>query len=486
MFLSDEETQQQLAGLQVGKKADLPPPPPTFWHRALTETSIGKALGDAYKAFTLPGDVYAGRTPIRAPNPDTGAVEITPDVIERSTNLAGLLEAGAAASPVAPGGTTVGSGPVRTKRVAKPPSLLDEAPGVPVASAAPAPAPSSLFEPTDLSKVPDVPQFDLPRYTPPRGVPARVQELTSDPGVRDKVKEVVAQGRDMGGANWYNAEPLRAKFVQELGNDAGNQAFRQYMDFVAATSPRSNVGTNVRNASYYYSRQMKGEAMPEVGTSNPQPYGHIAQRLHQLNAQRVAGQGWDPLNNPKPASFVENLVGNQQPATIDTHAFRLPAMLKRDPRFLVTDYEASKGAPKQNIQRMVQDGLLTMDDAYKTPAYWAAQPKENEYRAMENFYKGIGEEMGLTPAQTQASAWVGGGKVTGLASDESKPFIGFFEERVMLTAQKLNMDPQDVLKRFVRGEMPLLGLTGPAAAAALPIAQQMLGQEPAPAARPES
>ena len=63
------------------------------------------------------------------------------------------------------------------------------------------------------------------------------------------------------------------------------------MDLVAATSPRSDVGTNARNASYYYSRAMQGEPMPAVGDRNPQPYGHMAQRLHQMNAERVAGAG---------------------------------------------------------------------------------------------------------------------------------------------------------------------------------------------------
>jgi hypothetical protein len=60
-----------------------------------------------------------------------------------------------------------------------------------------------------------------------------------------------------------------------------------YMDMVAATSPRSEVGINARNASYYYQRAIKGEPMPAVGEVNPQPYGHLAQNRHQLNAERV-------------------------------------------------------------------------------------------------------------------------------------------------------------------------------------------------------
>ena len=322
-------------------------------------------------------------------------------------------------------------------------------------------APGEMFDYSNLGDVPNVPQFDLARNIPPRGVPQRTLDITNDPGVRDKMMEVIAQGQKMGGANWYNAEPLRQAFNAELGK-GGDAAFRKYMDFVAATSPRSDVGTNVRNASYYYGRAMRGEPMPAVGDVNPQPYGHMAQRLHQMNAERVAGAGWDPLNNPKPASFVENLVGNQQPATIDTHAFRLPAILAQDPRFLETAFQVSKDAPKQNIAAMVGSGEIPMSDAAGRAAWWQAQPKPNEYAAMENYYKSLGKDLGLTPAQTQASAWVGGGKTTGLASDESKPFLRFFEDRLNLTAEKRGETPKQTLKAFIRGKAPLL--TAPPAA----------------------
>jgi hypothetical protein len=315
--------------------------------------------------------------------------------------------------------------------------------------------PGSLFDYSRLGEVPKVSQFDLPRYTPPRGVPQRTLDITNDPTVRSKMLDVISEGQKMGGANWYNAEPLREAFNAELGK-GGDAAFRKYMDMVAATSPRSDVGSNVRNASYYYGRAASGEPMPAVGDKNPQPYGHMAQKLHQMNANRVAGPGWDPLNNPKPASFVENLVGNQQPATVDTHAFRLPAILARDPRFLETAFQVNKDAPKQNIQKMLERGEVSIDDAANRAAWWQAQPKENEYAAMEKYYQSLGKDLGLTPAQTQASAWVGGGKLTGLASDESKPFLRFFEDRLNLTAEKRGETPKQTLKKFIRGKEPLL------------------------------
>ena len=346
--------------------------------------------------------------------------------IQKALDLAGMTMSGGIGG--APEGAVLGSGPISK---------------------------TDLFDYSRLHEIPKMAQFDLPRTLPPRGVPARITDIVADKDVQNKMLGVISEGQKMGGANWYNADPLRENFVRQLGSNQGNEAFRKYMDFVAATSPRSDVGTNVRNASYYYQRHMGGEGMPEIGEKNPQPYGHMAQRLHQMNAQRVSGAGWDPLNNPKPASFVENLVGNQAPVTVDTHAFRLPAILAEDPRYLETAFQVNKDAPKQNIQKMVESGEIPLPEAVKRAAYWQAQPKANEYGAMEQYYKKLGQELGLTPAQTQASAWVGGGKLTGLASDESKPFLKFFEDRIHKTATETKMDPRDVLNEFIKGKMRL-------------------------------
>lgn len=321
-----------------------------------------------------------------------------------------------------------------------------------------------LFDYSSLHEVPKVPQFDLLRYVPPRGVSSRTKDVVGDKDVFDKVSAIVQSGKEMGGDKWYNAEPLRQEFVHHHGEDEGNKRFRKYMDFIAATSPRSAVPENIRNASYYYHLAATGKSMPKVGDKNPQPYGHMAQKLHQMNAQRVSGEGWNPLTNPKPASFVENLVGNQRPGTIDTHAFRLPAMMAADPRFLETALQSSKDGPKRNLQKEVESGKTSMADALKQGSAWQAVPKDNEYGALEDFYRRIGKEQGLTTAQTQASAWVGGGKHTGLASDESKPFLRFLEDRIHLTAKKKNMDPKDVLKQFIKGDMPLFANGGAAVA----------------------
>src|SRR4029434_6160945 len=77
-----------------------------------------------------------------------------------------------------------------------------------------------------------------------------------------RVNEVVQRGAQQGGMEWYNTEPLRQRFVAELGADKGAAAYQQYRAVVAATSPRSKVAENARNASYYYSLAQQGLPLP--------------------------------------------------------------------------------------------------------------------------------------------------------------------------------------------------------------------------------
>lgn len=336
-----------------------------------------------------------------------------------------------------------------------------------VAETAAATTEPKFFDYSRLNEVPDVPQVNLPRYEPPRGVPARTQELIANPDVRQKMLDLIGRGEEMGATTFYNADPLRQSFVEELGKRQGVPAFNQYMDFVAATSPRSEVGVNARNASYYYGLARRGEPMPEVGTRNPEPYGHLAQRLHQQNAQAVKGAGWNPLQNPKPASFSQNLSGNFEPGTIDTHAFRAPAMLAEDPRFLAQSFLLEKGAKPRNIRREFEQGKVSMEEALQRPAFWESMPLKTEYGAMEKYYQDLAREMQMRTAQAQAGGWGAGGAMTGLKSEASKPFLGFIEDRLRKTAEERGISMSEALSQMIRGKAPLLSVGGAAAAPAL-------------------
>ena len=303
----------------------------------------------------------------------------------------------------------------------------------------------------------------------PKKVPERTVDLLSRPDVYDKMVAGVERGVPV--KDWYETGPLRKSFEDQLGTEAGLGKFDQFIDAVAATSPRSDVGTNVRNASYYYGQAQPtpGRPVPSIADlpeKNPVPYGHLAQNLHRMNAEKTVfpgGEGLDFKANAKPIAFAANLKGDPSAVTVDTHAFRAPAMMGADPRFLERSFMNEKGVEPRNIMEEVANGTTSMDEALNRGAFWGSKPLPTEYGAFEDYYKKIGNELGLSPAETQAAGWVGHGSTTGLES-APKSFMDFVEERILKTAKERGMDPRDVWRMAVEGKMPLLSAAGGAAA----------------------
>lgn len=341
--------------------------------------------------------------------------------------------------------------------------------------------------PLDLSStnmLPETPQASLVRTVPPRGVSPRLQRAMDNPDVLEGMRDSIRRGIEMGADKWYHTEPIRQAFVKELGEEAGAERFRRFMDYVAATSPRSDVSTNIRNASYYYTK----EGVPLAKEDLVYPYGHVAQNLHLQNAQTIQDGGFNIFKNPKPASFSENLQGNLAPVTVDTHAFRNIAMRTKDPEFLETSISVPNKSGKAAAtmsddekalltmaqkygeysedgkkivfrpQKLYSEGRLSIDDALKIPSFWASKPRDNEYGAAEKLYIKLGQEFGLAPADVQAAAWAGAGDLTGLASPPTKTFPQLFNERVEYTSRMRGEDPQKTLGMMIRGEKPLLGI----------------------------
>jgi hypothetical protein len=300
----------------------------------------------------------------------------------------------------------------------------------------------------------------------PKKVPERTVDLLGRQDVFDKMMGGVEAGKPV--ADWYETGPLRKSFEDRFGTERGLGQFDQFIDAIAATSPRSDVGTNVRNASFYYGKAQPFQgrnsipSIEDLGAKNPAPYGHLAQKLHRMNAAKTVfpgGEGLDFKQNAKPIAFAANLKGDPSVATVDTHAFRAPAMLGEDPRFLERSFLNEKGAVPRNIQEEVASGAVPMEEALGRGAFWSSKPLPTEYAAFEDMYKNLGQEAGLSPAETQAASWVGHGPTTGLES-APKSFMDFVEERVLLTAKKLGKDPREVWRDAMTGKSPLLSLAG--------------------------
>jgi hypothetical protein len=154
-------------------------------------------------------------------------------------------------------------------------------------------------------------------------------------------------------------------------------------------------------------------------------------------------------------------------------------MAAEDPRFLMTKVEVGKDPITKkkiyrNPQREFAEGKLTMKDALADPNLWESAPRANEYKAYEQWQQQQARALGMTPAEWQENMWVGGGyelpfapKGTGLESPP-ETFLRTFAKRVQYTADKLGADPQVVLEKFIRGQIPLLGIGGAALSLGVP------------------
>lgn len=323
----------------------------------------------------------------------------------------------------------------------------------------PAAATLEVAAPQILRPAARVPQFDLPRYVPAGGTSERVRDLTKNKDVRDEMLKSIERGIEMGGANFQRTDGIRQVFIRELGEEAGNFEFGRLMDLIAANSPRASVGVNIRNASRPFV-----EGIPKIGTKPPSPYGHKYQERHQMLMHRLNNGGFDPVEQPKVSSVAQNLRGNERPVPVDVQAFRHPAMIAQDERFLL---------PK--VRDRVERGELSMEKALQRPGNWAVAPNKNEYAAMEQYYKSLADEVGLTPAQTRNSARFGGKDLTGLR--DLRIFEDIFEDRVRRQAERLRMEPEDVLKHLVHRKLPLIGLAGAGAMTFGPALERQGDQE---------
>ena len=317
-----------------------------------------------------------------------------------------------------------------------------------------------LFDTSRLAEVPDVPQFQLPRdsYASPAtkkgggyGIPDKILAL-DNPDMWARYNDALNRGIPMGGLEWYNTTPLQQAFLE---HGASPEDYRRFIDYVGASSPENAVPSNIRTASYLYSQDKQGLPFPNTyfGGKNwsiyppeakaqlwpkdasgnpidngltgkqeaeikaqygfPSGYGGNSGALWLQNANNIrSGQGMSTLYNPKPPSFVQNLMGNQMPVTIDRHNMRLIA-----------------------------------------PGY-GDSPGSMPYSYLEGLQQNAARNAGITPAQAQAATWLAG--ETGVKSNVmNEPFVSTVENKIREAAQRYGIAPQDMLKRFIAGASPL-------------------------------
>ncbi len=331
-------------------------------------------------------------------------------------------------------------------------------------------------------------QRPLPRIE--GGTPsARVTALTSNPKVVEAIKAAAEKGR--GVQDWYDTTPLQQVFVQEFGPEEGMQRFGDFIAYVASTSTGQKIGPNIRIGSNYYAQKYGGgrdfadqpiirrgdtekalnpptkdpndriygpkyEGVLPAYEVPPEGYGADKQQTHMHNVNNYSREGvLSSLNNPKIAAFFENLMGNWEPTTIDKHAVRLTSMASRDPRWL-SDQGGARFAELTRNGGMSEEQAI--DQLMGQPTNWSEiADKKTEYGQVEQMWTQAAKEMGVTPAELQAMAWVGGGQQTGLGS-APVTFMDAFADRIRRTSIRDNIPPEQVLQLMLHGKLTLAQL----------------------------
>jgi len=239
-----------------------------------------------------------------------------------------------------------------------------------------------------------IPQVDIPRV-PGNGKAARVEELASETYQGPWFQKWLEAGR--GGGSWYDARATKQKAVDALGEEEGIAAFNDLIDHVAASTAMSRPGNNLRRGSWWRALNLSGQLDPQQlrthALAAPEGFGHIANKTHHFGVAELVERGaLDPRVNPKPASFAENLKGNQRPYTNDTRMATATMHANPEMRVGLTPtgsytprkwaYGSMEKAAQQAAAAAQKAGVLDPVPAGVDPtATWQAQ-----------VWKGIGED----------------------------------------------------------------------------------------------
>jgi hypothetical protein len=263
----------------------------------------------------------------------------------------------------------------------------------------------------------------------------------------------------------------RAARAAGLSDKEAADYLKDLGDYVAATSPRTKVEENLRNASLVMAKQNQGIPFRDIigsGTGGISEKGYPMMTgkggIHGLLLDDVIERGgMNVANNPKPSNFGPNIAGNRSGVTVDTHAIRgtLQTLNEMEPGSVPDGFIL----PKFKEQYTKDPSTLTPDMIDDTLAGQMIGPKgattkaQTEYPVFADIWHKAADRLGVSPAEAQSMGWFGFGDQTNLGSARKTP-VDIFDERIDVTAKALGTSPEKVAEGVFRRQIPLLGVGG--------------------------
>jgi hypothetical protein len=272
---------------------------------------------------------------------------------------------------------------------------------------------------------------------------------------------------------FYNMRPVY-DVLRDAGvpHDEAIRRIRQEAQAIAGTSPRTDTEQNVLNSSFLQNRMARGLPVDaesvQAATGPGSGYGMIYDQHPALTRGLLEGE-ISLAQNPKPSIFARNISGDRSAVTADVHNVRAINMLYNDvnPGGLPAssfdtagDYRLYRDAytpdADGNIRGMTDAELREILVARPSGQGIRKQDVSTEYPIYNDITTQVAERLGLTPADTQALMWFHYGPRTGLASD-AHTVPELLNQRMSITAQGLDMSPDEVMRLYSRNMIPLAG-----------------------------
>tara|TARA_R110000803_G_scaffold192439_2_gene255279 strand:- start:1779 stop:3299 length:1521 start_codon:yes stop_codon:yes gene_type:complete len=268
---------------------------------------------------------------------------------------------------------------------------------------------------------------------------------------------------------FYHTGPLIEKAVA-LGIPEAT-ARQQLKDFAlnyAATSPRTTTDMNLRNASLTRSKGKAGIPLEtKVGPGGdginekgyPMMIGESG--IHRKLVTDIRGnQGINVNTNPKPYTFAENVGGNLDGVTVDTHAIRgaLDAMNEANPGSIPDGFIKPAFLEQYKADPSQLDPAIHINDALDSQKVNGVD-MQTEYAVFSDIYRKAAEILDVSPAEAQSLGWFGSGDRTGLAS-ELKTIVDLIDDRIDVTSQVTGTSKDVIFKGFMEGSIPILSIGG--------------------------
>jgi len=267
---------------------------------------------------------------------------------------------------------------------------------------------------------------------------------------------------------FYHTGPIIDKAV-ELGytKEEAYAWLRDFADAYAATSPRTRTDQNLRNATLAIAKRERGVDIADIlgpggdGVNEkgyPMMIGETG--IHRRLLDALDNGGINPDTNPKPFTFAENVAGNLDGVTVDTHAIRgaLDAMNEISPGSIPEAYILPQFREAYRANPADLDPATWIDDTLGSQKI-DGNSLQTEYSVFSDIYRLAAERLGVLPAEAQSLGWFGSGDRTGLASDLAS-VVTLLDERIGVTAKATGISKEEVFRKLLSREIPLMSFLG--------------------------